>query len=137
MNRLSLVLVAAALGAQNALAAAPSFKKVVVVMFENASYDEAVAQPFFAKLAKDGALLTNLHAETHPSQPNYVALIAGQFAGVKGDAPVTLNYRHLGDGLEDAGKTWKVYAQNFPGNCFLGASSGSYARCGSREMTRS
>ena len=109
-------------------ASAPSFKKVVVVVLENTSYDEALAQPFMADLAKRGALLSNYHAVAHPSQPNYVALISGSNAGVPDDKPVTLSRRHLGDLLEAAGKTWGVYAEGYPGNCFLGASAGKYAR---------
>lgn len=36
--------------------------------------------------------------------------------------------RHIGDLLEEKGKTWKVYAENFPGHCFLGMQKGSYVR---------
>lgn len=105
-----------------------SFKKVVVVVLENAGYDEAIAQPFLSKLASQGALLTDFHAVDHPSQPNYIAMIAGDTLGVDGDGVVNLDARHLGDLLEAAGKTWKVYAQGYPGGCFLGAGRGAYAR---------
>ncbi|MDE2491050.1 MAG: acid phosphatase [Elusimicrobia bacterium] len=124
----SALLAASALFPAAARAAGPSFRKVVVVMLENTGYDRAAAQPFLSSLASRGALLTDLSAETHPSQPNYVALVAGSTLGVRSDSPVTLDARHLGDLLEAAGKTWRVYAEDYPGNCFLGAQSGLYVR---------
>jgi len=108
--------------------AAPSFKKVVYIVLENAGYSEAVSQEYLAQFAKRGALLGAFHAESHPSQPNYIAMVAGATLGVSGDRPVNLDARHIGDVLEEAGKTWKVYAQGYPGNCFLGATRGKYAR---------
>ncbi len=111
-----------------ARAAGPSFKKVVLVVLENTSYDKALAQPFLSSLARRGALLTDLSAETHPSQPNYIAMISGDTQGVRTDRPVTLDARNLGDLLTDAGKTWGVYAEDYPGGCDLSAQSGLYAR---------
>ena len=104
------------------------FKKVLIVIFENANYQDAVSQPFFAQFAKDGALLTNLLAETHPSQPNYLALVSGDTHGVTDDKPVNLNARHVGDLLEAKGKSWKIYLEDYPGNCFTGSHSGKYVR---------
>ena len=106
----------------------PKLSKVMVIIFENADYQAALAQPFFKKLADGGALLSNLFAETHPSQPNYIALVAGDTLGVRNDAPVDLDARHLGDLLEEKGLSWKVYAEGYPGHCFAGATSGNYAR---------
>ena len=104
------------------------FKKVVWIVFENTNYASALKQPDFLKLTQQGALLTNVQAETHPSQGNYVAMIAGSTLGVKNDAPVDLNSSHLGDLLEKAGLDWKVYAEDYPGNCFTDKVSGNYVR---------
>ncbi len=106
----------------------PVIDHVIIVEFENTDYSKAMAQPTFQKIAQAGANLTHFMAETHPSQPNYIAMIAGDMYGVKGDGNVNLDGRHIGDLLEEAGKTWKVYADDYPGNCFLGAKSGKYAR---------
>ena len=103
-------------------------KKVVLIVFENTNYTQALAQPFFAKFANQGVLLTNFYAIGHPSQPNYVAMIAGSDLGVGGDTNVTLNDNHLGDLLEAKGLDWHVYAESFPGNCFLGAQKKPYYR---------
>lgn len=106
----------------------PNIEKIVVVEFENTDYKQAILQPTFAKLAKRGASLSNFYGVTHPSQPNYLALIGGETFGVKNDNNVTIDEPHLGDLIESAGKSWKVYAGGFPGNCFLGSKFGAYAR---------
>ena len=104
------------------------FKKVMVVVFENTDFAVALNQPFFAKLAHEGALLTNFTAEIHPSQGNYIAMISGDTQGVTNDKTMDLSGKTLVDLLEAKGKTWKVYLEGYPGNCFTGSISGNYAR---------
>jgi hypothetical protein len=104
------------------------FKKVIWVVFENTNYAAAIRQPDFARAASQGALLTQLSAESHPSQGNYIAMIAGSTLGVHSDNNVNLNQSHVGDLLEKAGLDWRVYAEDYPGNCFVGATAGLYAR---------
>ena len=123
---LSLAVCFTLVGAGSAQAA--PFKKIMIVVLENTDYDEAVTLPFLSQLAKRGALLTNYHAVTHPSQPNYVALISGDTSGVFLDFNSNLDRSHIGDLLEAKGHSWKVYAENYPGDCFLGGSRGKYAR---------
>ncbi|MFO1184574.1 MAG: alkaline phosphatase family protein [Bauldia sp.] len=105
-----------------------AFKKVFVVVLENTDYELAIRQDFLGRLARRGGLLANFHDVGHPSQPNYIAMIAGDRLGVTGDDNVTLNAPHLADRLEARGLDWKVYAEGFPGKCFLGARSGRYVR---------
>ncbi len=104
------------------------FKRVVMIVFENTNQVDASKQPFFAQLMKRGTYLSNFLAEAHPSQPNYIAMIAGDTLGVRGDQPVNLPGNHLGDLLEQKQLGWKVYAEDYPGNCFLGATQGKYVR---------
>lgn len=111
-----------------AFAQAPHFSKVVWIVFENTNFDEALNQPTFASIAKQGALFTNFEGSTHPSQGNYIAMIAGSQLGVMGDGLVNLNAPHLGDLIEHAGLTWRAYAEDFPGNCFVGKTYRNYAR---------
>lgn len=101
---------------------------VVVVILENKHFLEVYNLPFHRFLAEQGAVLLNQYAITHPSQPNYIALISGSQHNVQTNDNVTLKANHLGDLIENAGKTWKVYAQGYPGQCFLGAESGAYVR---------
>ncbi len=109
-------------------AMAANFNKVLVIVFENTEYQNTLTQPFFSSLSKEGALLTNFNAATHPSQGNYIAMVAGSTFNIVNDKPIDLNERHIGDLIEDAKKDWKIYAEDYPGNCFLGKSSVDYAR---------
>lgn len=106
----------------------PHFKKVFVVVLENEGAEESLAQPFLQDLAKKGAYFNNFHAVSHPSQPNYIAMTAGSTFSIFHDGRVDLDVRNLADLLEEKGKTWKVYAEGYPGHCFLGASLGKYVR---------
>jgi hypothetical protein len=117
-----------ALALARAASAAPAFSKVLVIVLENTDYDRAAAQPFMTKLAARGATLTAYNGVTHPSQPNYIAMIAGDTLGVKDDKPVNLPGRHLGDLLAAKGLSWGAYAEGYPGGCFLGDRSGKYVR---------
>src|SRR5436305_7723072 len=67
--------------------------KIMTVVLENTSYEEALEQPFLSSLAHEGALLTHLSSERHPSQPNYIALISGSTQGVSSDKKVDLDGR--------------------------------------------
>ena len=51
-------------------------------------FDEAVKDSNFAELRKKGILLTKFHVETHPSQPNYMAAISGDYFGLNHDEMV-------------------------------------------------
>lgn len=104
------------------------FQKVFVVILENADGTAALEQPFLRELASRGALLTQSLFVARPSQLNYLALTSGSTHGVETNANVDLDVRHLGDLLEEHGKTWKSYAEDYPGNCFLGKSSGLFVR---------
>jgi hypothetical protein len=104
------------------------FDRVIFVLFENADYDQAIKQPFFKKLAHDGANLSDMHAEIGFSQGNYIALTSGSVNGVKNDKNVNLDVNNIADLLERKNLTWKVYAEDYPGHCFQGGSSHQYAR---------
>ncbi|GAC1437741.1 MAG: phosphatidylinositol-3-phosphatase [Thermoanaerobaculia bacterium] len=100
-------------------------QRVVVVILENADQAQAIAQPYLSYLARHGAMLTNYHAVAHPSQPNYFALTAGDTYGVTTDNTVAVDATHIGDLMDASHLTWRVYAENYPGNCYLGDYAGS------------
>lgn len=104
------------------------FDRIVFVIFENKNYSDVMRQPFFRQFAASGAHFTSFKAITHPSQGNYVALTSGSLNGVKGDGVVDINTYNIVDLLEAKRMTWKIYAENYPGNCFTGKSSGDYVR---------
>jgi len=105
-------------------------RHVFVLIMENGDADEVLARPFVKRLAEEGALLANYHGITHPSQPNYIALTAGSTWGVTDDATATLDVPHIGDLFDAAGLPWRVYVENYPGNCSLvhNADNGLYVR---------
>jgi hypothetical protein len=134
-----LCLIATAAAAQRHRAVAPiaagrtQVQRVMIVVLENADASDAMRQPFLASLGRRGALLTQYHDLGHPSQPNYIAMVAGDPLGATNDNTVTLDATNLSDLLDARGVSWKVYAENYPGNCNLGddfgsASTGYYAR---------
>ena len=105
----------------------PDVKHAIVVVLENEDAADAYRQPFFTSLAAKGASFANFYAITHPSQPNYIALTSGSLHGIDSNDIVTIDTRHLGDLLEAKGLDWKVYAEGYPGDCFLGVRAGMKA----------
>jgi acid phosphatase len=105
-------------------------KHVVIVILENKNADSAKSQPFMGWLANDGAYLAQFYAITHPSQPNYIAMVSGSTEGVTGDNDVTLGRPpdkprpHIGQFV-----TWKTYAEDYPdGGCHKDNQIGRYVR---------
>jgi hypothetical protein len=47
--------------------------------------DGYVIQPVFQSLASQGILLDSYYGVTHPSEPNYVATVGGDFWGMAND----------------------------------------------------
>lgn len=115
-----------------ARAALPSFSHVIVVVFENEEYDKIIGDsdaPTFNRLAKRYALLANYTGVTHPSLPNYLALISGSTQGIEHNCSTcTVDARNLADTLDGAHKTWKMYAEGLPSPGFTGKESGDYAK---------
>jgi hypothetical protein len=106
----------------------PRFQHVIYIVFENENAAATEADPVFKFYADQGISFSNMLAEVHPSQGNYIAMIAGDNLGVKTDKNVNLKQTHIGDLLEQHGMDWRVYAEDFPGDCFTGKKSGAYAR---------
>jgi acid phosphatase len=105
-----------------------NFNKVLYIIFENSEFNRTISQPYFNQLKNDGALLTNFHAPIHPSQGNYIAMVSGSTFNINQDGPITINERSIADLLEESKKDWRLYAEDYPGNCFNGKTSQNYAR---------
>jgi acid phosphatase len=124
---------AAATGGQNAArATVPTPDHVLVVVFENEDAKNIVGgpdAPYLTSLARTGATFTNAHGETHPSQPNYLALFSGSTQGVKDDAcPLTFSGPNLAAQLQAAGRTFVGYSEDLPSAGYAGCNAGEYAR---------
>jgi hypothetical protein len=53
-------------------------------------------------------------------------MVAGTTAGVLLDFPTTVRVPSVADVLEEKGKSWSTYQQNFPGGCYKGMWSSDY-----------
>lgn len=98
----------------------PDFKHVYVIILENKEYGSIVgskAAPYENSLIAHYGLATQFYAETHPSEPNYIALTSGGLNGTNSDGYYNLRVTNLFDQIEEAGLTWHVYAQGYPGKC--------------------
>jgi phosphatidylinositol-3-phosphatase len=105
---------------------------VMVVVFENKSSDNVLGSsraPYLTSLAASGATFNDAHAETHPSQPNYLALFSGSTQGVTDDQCLTqLPGPDLGSQLLTAGLSFVGYSEGLPGEGYTGCATGDYAR---------
>jgi acid phosphatase len=115
--------------------AVPRPDHVLVVVFENKNYEQIIDNPqapYLTGLAHQGANLTDAHGETHPSQPNYIALLSGSTQGVTNDAcPQELGGAPTLVGqLAGAGLSFTGFSEGLPAPGFTGCSSpdGRYAR---------
>ncbi len=85
--------------------------------------------PYLNRLARRGALATRYYAITHPSLPNYLALIGGSTYGIHSDCTrCSASGRSLPEQLDEAGVDWRAYMQGMPRSCYLGGYSGRYAK---------
>lgn len=136
MTRRLLVLVAFAAvalpGAQAAPRPVPSFDHVIVIVFENKVRGSVLGNrsaPTFNALASRYAVLAGYRGLTHPSLPNYLALISGSTQGITDDCTsCSTGGRSLADTLEVKGRTWKAYAEGLPRAGWTGAATGRYVK---------
>ncbi|KAJ3273981.1 hypothetical protein HDV01_003651 [Terramyces sp. JEL0728] len=99
----------------------PRFSRFFQIVFENTDASVALQQPYMKSLLSRGRYYSNMHGIAHPSQPNYIAMLAGDVLGVKDDFNADLTETNLADTLEAAGKTWTSYQEAYPGgvgNCY-------------------
>ena len=110
----------------------PTPDHVLVAVFENEDFDQVVgsdAAPFLTSLARSGADFTDAHAETHPSQPNYIALFSGSTHGVTDDScPLALSGPNLAGELLAAGRTFVGYSEDLPSAGAADCRAGGYQR---------
>ncbi len=118
----------------------PAYQHIVEIMMENQSYGTIIGNaqaPNINALANQYGLATNYYGVTHPSEPNYMAAVAGSYFGVQDDnqffcTPAlaatepaswqcggttvdhTVNAQSIADQLTAAGMTWKGYFQTLP-----------------------
>jgi phosphatidylinositol-3-phosphatase len=121
-------------------AAIPRYAHVFVIVAENKGYDliigPAAVAPNLNRLAHQYGLASQFFAEVHPSEGNYIAMLAGDTLGVHDDDAFyckprmrdawcpksqradyvdhTFSSRSLVDQLQERGLTWKAYMESLP-----------------------
>src|SRR5258708_229452 len=108
---------------------------VFTIVMENHSRDAVLgnhAAPYIEKLAQDNAVAAGYHdSYVHPSEPNYIWMVAGQNFGILNDDDPSREQTidqtsHLANQIETAGLTWKTYQEDMGAACGL-RSHGLYA----------
>ena len=96
----------------------PRVAHVVLVVFENHERGSVLGHgdaPTFERLAASYAQATDYHAVTHPSLPNYLALVSGSTHGVTSDCTDCMQQGPtIGSELTSARRAWGAYAEGFP-----------------------
>lgn len=109
-----------------------AFDRIIHIWLENTDYDSAATTSAMQALQPQGVLLDQFYGVTHPSEPNYVASVAGDFFGMADDAFYHLpsNITTLFD-LFDNGTasgqpiSYACYQENLP---YAGATAFNYTQ---------
>lgn len=82
----------------------------------------SAADPSMQWLASQGILMTNYHAVTHPSEPNYAASVAGDNFGLDNDDFIRFpsNISTVADLLDSKHIAWGEYQEHIPYAGFQG-----------------
>jgi hypothetical protein len=124
------------------------FDRAFVIVMENHGFDEEIGElnsagtalltPFITQLATSYGLETYYFGVTHPSLPNYLSMISGDYFGIQDDNDSCFNPTHgtpcdsfnaptLVDQLESRHISWEGLFESMPSAGFLGASFPSNA----------
>ncbi|KAB5586265.1 acid phosphatase [Coniochaeta sp. 2T2.1] len=100
-----------------------AFDRLAIIWLENTDYDLAAGDPNLDWLAKKGIKLTNHFAVAHPSEPNYVAAIGGDYFGMNNDNFIFIdkNVSTVLDLLDTKGISWGEYQEDQPYSGFEGS----------------
>ncbi len=139
--------------------AATQLQHIFYIMMENHGLNTILGNtadaPYLNQLANSYGVVTNYYGVTHPSLPNYLAAISGDFQGIWDDCPAgagvtcgpqdfsslltgseaasASNRPHMFSGqtlvdqLEAHQLTWKAYMQSMPSVGYTGGSTALYA----------
>jgi phosphatidylinositol-3-phosphatase len=102
--------------------ATPTWQHVVWIVMENKSYNQIIGSssaPYVNSLAKKCGLATNYKALTHPSLPNYLAMVSGSTQGITDDYPPSVHPLAGPSIFGQLGAKWKGLQESMPSNCDL------------------
>ncbi|RKF58384.1 putative acid phosphatase [Golovinomyces cichoracearum] len=101
------------------------FDRFVTIWLENEDFKTSSRNPKIKELASQGISLTQYYGLTHPSQPNYIASIGGDYFGLNHDDTIRIpkNVSTVVDLLDTKNIDWKGYFEDIPGPGFMGPQS--------------
>jgi phosphatidylinositol-3-phosphatase len=106
--------------------------RLIVLVMENKEYGQIIGNrdaPYENALAHRYALAGRYYGITHPSLPNYLALIGGSTFRIRSNCTsCPVRAKNLVDQLEAAHVSWRGYMEGMPGPCFRGGFAGRYAK---------
>ena len=79
-----------------------------------ASAITASTMPYLYGLSQTYGRADQFYAVAHPSLPNYLAFWSGSTHGITDDASHDLAAPSLADQVTAAGRSWRIYAQDYP-----------------------
>jgi phospholipase C len=100
---------------------------VFTIVMENKGKKDIMGNssaPFINSLAQQNAVAAGYHdSYVHPSEPNYLEMVAGENFGVLDDDEPSSHHidakAHIADQLELQGMTWKAYEESMGAPCGL------------------
>ena len=92
---------------------AKAFERIFIIFLENKSEQAVLDNAFMKDLAAQGVRLSKYFGVAHPSQPNYIAAIAG-LPFVTDDNRRDIAETNIVDLLEAKGVSWKAYMEDLP-----------------------
>jgi phospholipase C len=103
----------------------PNFDHIVIITFENKDYNKVIGNIFMPNYnwyAWKYTLLSQFYAVTHPSLPNYLAMIGGDTFNISSDCyGCFVDAKSLPDLIEASGRSWKTYQEGMQTPCGLGS----------------
>ncbi|KAG6334228.1 hypothetical protein ID866_4858 [Astraeus odoratus] len=92
------------------------FDRFIQIWLENTDFETAQSQAVFQNLTAQGITLSAYYAVTHPSEPNYISSVGGDFFGLASDdlTHIPTNISTVVDLLEQKNISWAEYQENMP-----------------------
>ncbi|CAJ2511195.1 Uu.00g068200.m01.CDS01 [Anthostomella pinea] len=102
-----------------------AFDRFISIWLENQDFAKVAADPDFTDIRKHGILQTRYYAQTHPSQPNYLAAVGGDYFGLDHDEFLRIpeNVSTIVDLLDTRQIGWRGYFEGNPGPGYMAVGS--------------
>src|SRR2546423_10378248 len=103
-------------------ASAAVSRKVLWIVMENHSYSQIIGATLVAPyingtLRSRGGSASNMHSETHPSLPNYIAMTTGSTHGIADDNSPPVHQISGPSIFSQTDPSWRSYEDVMPSSC--------------------